>query len=313
MAGNLRSLSEFKIWKTLEPLAGEHRAHLIARPKLKYLFDDATADEDRLARLGDSDVNFVVIDDEWSPLFAVEYEGADRRAQPQDPEVSRFTNMACRELELPLARVTRRHVFEQVRGYSYVEWLAEMYFAQRAIDEAYENGTIPAFEYVDPMSMMGTHGGFPLWISHNSRLFLRRLSEQGRIQHASPLLIQATAKDESSRCIAVTVVEPGKMVIANAAIYLRGFGITDKEAAAEIAVSTLEKRVQEYLESGSSTETPPMLRKLVERTFQECTNLSVTGDSAAPIGFSISREFSGKGSLWTLGSLGNEPSVEFEE
>ena len=125
--------------------------------------------------------DFTVVNDAHEPLFAVEFDGPGHR--DADARVTdRKKNELCEAMEFPLARVRGEHVFGKARGIDSLTWLTEVYFVYEALARAQESGHFPQDEPLDPMMFIkipALPGRFPLFISAEARIILRRLHDAG--------------------------------------------------------------------------------------------------------------------------------------
>lgn len=195
--------------------------------------------------------DFVVVDAEAMPLFAVEFDGPhhddDRRAIENDL----MKNELCSQLGLPLARVRPEHVERSENGLNYVRWLAELYFASQAIQRAQEDGCVPVDEPLDPMLFI-THwnlaGQFPLWLAKHAAHRIAAHAKGGRL--GSPRPWKQIGCDEKGTTLGLAViatVDGSMCLVAGTALYLVGFGVTGSEAVEQLMLADLAAKVQRYV------------------------------------------------------------------
>ena len=123
-----------------------------------------------------------VVTEGFVPIFTVEYDGPGHSETQQRARDQR-KDALCDAFDLPLLRINTNHVKRRFREMDLLTWFVEMWFGQRAIDEAYENGTIPADEWLDPLSFISLPGHrrpFPLMIGLDAQCELKKLHEVGK-------------------------------------------------------------------------------------------------------------------------------------
>ena len=191
-------------------------------------------------------LDFVVVDAETRPLFAVEFDGRGHNSC-NDP----LKEDLCERFGMPLARADHRHADASARGLDAIEWLAEVYFAHRGAADAQEAGIIPDDEPLDPLMMAGwlrSSEPFPLCLAAEVAVRAERLFKAGQI--ASPYLFHVAFGDGRGRATAMTTlrVARDRFLAVRETIYLRGFGIGAGGAAAELAMAQVGPLLSAHLD-----------------------------------------------------------------
>lgn len=256
--------------------------------------------------------DFVVVDSEHLPLFAVEFDGPHHDSDPRARANDLRKNMICERLGLPLARVRDEHVFRKARGIDYLSWLTEMYFSQKVLGEAQEQGIIPFDEPVDPMMIMrhsNVPGEFPLFISAQARSHLRRFYKQKILGTPIPSVLTSFDSNGAAGCLAVVNRLDGQFLLERATIYLQGFGLIVSDICEEIAIANLAAQVQAHKSSVLPGISATVLRKELLDFFRLYPRIGTMGGGQFNLGFNVSLEQKdGKGVL-RIGALFGQPEV----
>ncbi|MFN2421640.1 MAG: DUF2726 domain-containing protein [Gemmatimonadota bacterium] len=295
--------------KILTAAAERHGAQVLSKVRLADVLqiDHSGLEGDLYSFALKAHFDCVVADENWMPLFAVEFDGPhhelDERARNNDKK----KNKICEQLEFPLARVRDEHIFQKARGIDYLTWLTELYFAFQALIDAQDAGSIPPDDPLDPMLFMSIPdipGRFPLFISALARVRLQRLHEQGLITAPAPFHLDGDSQSGTSESIAAVTVPNGRILRSSASIYLWGFGVSPSEAAEEIAVVSLAKLA--LTSSQNAGITPRQFRTEIIQFLRTHRCGSWGGGSPGiPLGF-LQREGRRE---WRVGILEDEPEV----
>jgi len=131
-----------------------------------------------------SHFDFVVCDSEQIPQFAVEFDGPSHKKNAQRKRDA-MKDFLCEKLSFPILRINSNHLKKSYKSYSLLGWLVEHWFLGKAFYEAQEKGLIPWDEPYDPMmifSMSGSQLKWPMWLSSELRIKIKKLHEQGKIR-----------------------------------------------------------------------------------------------------------------------------------
>jgi Protein of unknown function (DUF2726) len=298
--------------KILTGAAGRNNCSVYTKVRVADVLNmDRSGISDELYSYGfKAHFDFVVADQAEFPLFAVEYDGPshlETAAMARD----RKKNELCERLGLPLARVRDAHLFEQVRGYDYLTWLSEFYFAFQTLVRAQESGAFPLDEPPDPMFFLANPhlpGRFPFFVSSAARISLRKLYEQNLIGEPNPMVLRGYDSGKSGHSLLLLQLADGSILVEHSAIYLHGFGIASTEVAEEIAMVNADALVKVHLEKMTPALTAKSARRKVVEFLRshECFSCA---SSRHAYGFSIGFRRADGISTWKVGSLGDEQEV----
>lgn len=113
-----------------------------------------------------SHFDFVVANDEFRPLMAIEYDGPLHRLSTEQMERDEIKNDLCRRAGLGLLRINDNYVTKIYRGMTILRWIVEVTELEKAFNAAQEGGHIPWDEPFDPtfLEPAGSGGRFPYWL-----------------------------------------------------------------------------------------------------------------------------------------------------
>jgi hypothetical protein len=212
--------------------------------------------------------DFVVVNEDNEPLFAVEYDGPGHGDDADTQERDHRKNVICKRLGLPLARVTAEHLTGRAGpDLDVLTWLIECWFGKRALEEVQASGQLPWDEPCDPMSFL-THphipGDFPLFISRRGAGRLWKLYDQGRVMQPFPKEISRWGPDGETDCLCFVQATADAYLVGRAGLYLQGFGVLSHESASELACIDLERALNSYLAGAGGTATRIATTKMIE-------------------------------------------------
>jgi hypothetical protein len=128
-----------------------------------------------------SHFDFLISDEDFFPLFAVEFDGPFHKTEKQRERDQR-KNRLCEQFELPLLRVRSSYLERRYRDWDLVSWFVEYWFLERGFSKAQEQGSIPWDEGFDTMSVWELperKGPFPLALAYDAHWKVRGLADRG--------------------------------------------------------------------------------------------------------------------------------------
>jgi hypothetical protein len=253
------NFSETRTRRVLVEAAERHGVEVLPKQQLAGALEIAGSGlSDDLYRYAlQAHFDFLVVDEEAWPLFAVELDGPshdDEKVRRRD----RRKNRICEAFGLPLARVTLDHLSRRARGLDVLTWLVECWFGAKALRDAQAMGCLPLDEPIDPTGLVSIPHlacRFPLFRSAGVRAWLRQLEARGRIVDSFPSGLQGYTTDGEGVALSYLHVGFDAYAVSRARIYLHDFGITPSEAAMELATVELGALVRRYVRTRQGTLT----------------------------------------------------------
>ncbi len=225
-----------------------------------------------------SHFDFVVSDRSLSPLFAVEFDGPTHEGSTQ---IKRDTlkNDLCLKFEFPLLRINSRYLEGRYRGLDLLTWIVERWFIEQQIQALQESGELPEDEYFDPaftLTIEGHSNRFPLWLSVEPLLKIRKVHEAGLCRDPVPSTIEACEPDGTVHIFAYLRVTEDSAVFARGAVRNQQFPVLSSDLLHEIIPFELADALDEYI-AGTPATSWPELSEMLDRFQKLYTVLSVSG------------------------------------
>lgn len=137
-----------------------------------------------LKRFGlQSHFDFVICEDLWTPIYAVEFDGRFHATDVQAARDAKKDEL-CKRGEFPILRINSRYLNNDFGRMSLLAWIMDVHQMQEAFNDAQSRGSIAADEPFDPFWWMGVRPGedrFPYMLAGAARDSIQRLSAEGRI------------------------------------------------------------------------------------------------------------------------------------
>lgn len=198
--------------------------------------------------------DFLVTDSEHQPLFAVEFDGPSHRSGTQIKRDEK-KNMLCEKFEFPLLRINARYLNKKYRNLDLLSWFLEVWFFREAFLEAQEEGHVPWDEPFDPTMLVtrlpGSKERFPLWLSVDLRIKIRKLAESKRIKDFSPSHWIGVDEKKNYFGLIWLQIDNEKGVVEQSAIRAQNFPIIESEILSEILLFQLYEELSRILEGAT--------------------------------------------------------------
>lgn len=195
--------------------------------------------------------DFVVVNEEFEPQFAVEFDGPSHKT-PAQVERDRKKNELCEVYEFPLLRINAKYLDSKYRNFDLLSWFIEVWFWRKFIFEAQENGSLPLDEIFDPMLMVEIperKERFPLWLSTEILMKFRELWQNGKIRNIAPNGEWIGVDDLGNYYGIIWIrVDDESGVIAKSAISSKSFPVVESDILSEILVFQLYEELSNVLD-----------------------------------------------------------------
>jgi hypothetical protein len=229
--------------------------------------------------------DFLVTDNDHSPLFAVEFDGPRHRTRDQINRDER-KNTLCEQFQLPLLRINARHLNTKYRTFDLLSWFVEVWFARDAFFKAQDAGIVPWDEMFDPMSIIGLPGyqqTFPLCLSINLSLKIQNLAKSNTIIDPWPTEWIGVDDRRNYRGIIWLWIDDENGVVAQTAMRAQLFPIVESQLLRELLVFELYEELSQVL-SGRRKATPITKINETVKQYTKKYKFRVAGGSHLPPG-----------------------------
>ncbi len=284
MAKRLLTQAEEATNDILKPLCQKWGAHAFIKVRVADVLPiENSGIQDSAFRFAlQSHFDFVVADADIRPLFAVEFDGDTHASEVQQQRDHR-KNQLCERFRFPLLRINSRYLACQYRQMDVLSWFVNYWFASRMIADAYEDGQIPPYEYVDPsmiVSLPGMPNAFPLWLSADVCCRIEKLSENGRCADPIPSCLVGEDKAGNYRAISYIRINERQAVFSLTGMRPQQFQVPASEVLEAIAVHDLYENLMEVLEGRQCSVAVDVLAKKLDDFRAKFTELcsSTYGD-----------------------------------
>lgn len=223
-----------------------------------------------------SHFDFVVVDAQTRPLFAVEYDGPSH-ATSRQRERDSIKDSLCDLFHLPILRVNSNHLKPQYRGLDLVTWMVEQWFLAEEFQKAQEEGVVPLDEPFDPSSFLSIQGhrhSFPLWLSLDIRTAIAQLHKEGRCWDPIPSCF--VGWDEEGHChgIGCLRIDSSAGVYAYSGAKKKAFPVKLSDLVEEVLVFEIWERLQQTL-AGTEKAMPLHVIQTKVRQFRDYYKVTV--------------------------------------
>lgn len=191
--------------------------------------------------------DFVVIDNQDMPLFAVEFDGPTH-SDPVQHRRDRTKDGLCEKLGLPILRVRDAHL-QVFRTYDLLSWIVEQWFLQVWFDDAQAKGHIAGDEVFDPALILGRKGepAFPMWLSLDAQNELRRLRTEGRIFDGYPSFTIGIDDEGAYRGLFWLEVVQNRFVSVMTGARAQNFPVSLGDLLTHVGIIKLFEATEQYL------------------------------------------------------------------
>lgn len=284
MAKRLLTQAEEATNEILKPLCEKWGAHAFPKVRLADVLpiENSGIDDSAFRFALQSHFDFIVTDDDLELLFAVEFDGETHESAVQQARDDK-KNQLCERFRIPLLRINSRYLPQTYRQMDLLSWFVNYWFAGRMIDEAYEQGQIPPYEYADPtmiISLPATSKTFPLWLSADVRCHIEKLCEHGRCLDPIPSCLVGSDTAGNYRAISYMRITEKHVVLSLTGMRAQRFHVPASEVLEAIAVHDLYQNLMEVLEGRQSPVALELLREKLDQFREKFTEVcsSTYGD-----------------------------------
>lgn len=233
--------------------------------------------------------DFLVMDGDRSPLFAVEFNDPHQGSGDREgPDALKDT--LCERFGLPLLWINSRYLVPRLRGMDLLSWFIEVWFLKDAFARMQAAGKLPADAVFSPFVALAdeTDGDaienrterHPFWLSAPLLADIRSLAEGGKCLDDVPSHI--IGADRSGRFHAISWLRTARDtgVVAETAMHGKHFPIALGEVLEELVIYDLHEELTRVLRGKAAARGINEIRSRIE-SFQnayETASIIVHGD-----------------------------------
>ena len=146
-------------YRRVKEVADQHGAQVCIKVRLADVIpvnNSGVSDADFSFALK-AHLDFLVTDGDYSPLFAVEFDGPNHKADTQKRRDQQKDGLAAR-FDLPLLRINANYLNRKYRYLDLLTYFVEVWFLHQGFLKGQEAGHIPGGEPFDPSSVESALG-----------------------------------------------------------------------------------------------------------------------------------------------------------
>ncbi len=238
-------------YERLKPVCERNAATVFAKVRLKDALpveNSGITNEDFKFSL-QSHFDFLVVDRDAKPLFAVEYDGR-QHAQPEQRARDHRKNALCERFELGLLRINSRYMDRRYRELDLLTYFVDVWFMNDAFSKAQHAGEVPWDEDFDPWLVLSDPNSkkrFPYWISAEAQISLQRLGEKRVIAEGIPSHYVGVDSDKTYRCLVWIKIATDRYAVVKTGMRAQHFPVVLSDLLSQIGTCDLAERVKRIL------------------------------------------------------------------
>lgn len=245
-------------YSKLNEVCEQNGAHVFAKVRVADVcpIENSGISDDDYSFALKAHFDFVITDQRYIPLFAVEFDGPLHREQRQK-ERDRCKDALCKRFNFPLLRINSNYIDRQFRGLDLLTYFIEVWFMSAAFDEAQAQGHVPYDEWFDPASVFSDgrrKERWPYWISHDLQIRLRNLAKTGKIHDYVPCHWIGCDKAGNYRCLAWLHFSEESCIIVETGMREQCFPVVVSDILWQIAVFDLCEKLDRVFNALATPE-----------------------------------------------------------
>ncbi|HHX8443444.1 TPA: DUF2726 domain-containing protein [Vibrio diabolicus] len=270
---NLRLLNKYEE-VTYDKLAHvcKERAKVFTKVRLADVFpiNNSGISKGEFSYCLKSHFDFVVVNDDYHPIFAVEYDGRQHRTESRQIKNDLLKNSLCKRFELPILRANFNYVSKEFKGLDLLTYFIECWFLCEDFQQAQLMGNIPYEEDFDPCFLISTssdtNSKFPYWISLEAQLAIEKLYKQGQIKQRVPSDWVGLDNKGNYRCITWLEVSDHEVIHLTTGMHDQQFNcVSISETIKMINIVELHQALNDFLDKKIKAVSTEQFKILLEQ------------------------------------------------
>lgn len=216
--------------------------------------------------------DFVVCRDEWTPEYAVEFDGPGHTS-PIQAARDRKKDRLCELDGFPILRVNANYLTKDFGSMTLLAWILNVYELERGFYQAQVDGIVPADELFTPHFFMAQEPGqdrFPYWLSARSRLRLQQLHQKGLVKDFTSSGLRGRDENGVLRGLEFVRVTESTGIYIESAMQDQKFPVYMGDLFDEILGIQLVEKVVAHLEGKVPAVRLTEIDAMIERMEERC-------------------------------------------
>ncbi len=281
------NLSEAQTHESLRKIAEAWSAHVFPKVRVADVLSiEQSGVEDELYSFAlKSHFDFVVTDQEFRPVFAVEFDGVGH-LEPRQIARDQQKDALCEHFEFPVLRINANYLPRRFERIDLLTWFATTWFCEREHARLQRRGQISYDDAFDPRFVVTSPGHaneYPLWISRKVQGRLRKAFFDGKLIDFCHSVIVVKDEQNVLRSLAWVLINEGVGVVSRTAFRPNLFSTGLVEAAEQIAVYGLGEAVQDVLNGAALPTATKEIEAEINRYATDGSLLFAIGGGKLPL------------------------------
>lgn len=179
-----------------------------------------------------SHFDFIVYNQLYEPLFAVEVDGIYHKTNGKQILNDEYKNNLCSKFELPLLRVNSNYLNKSFRTFSLLGWMIDIWFLREAFFDAQEHGIVPEDEIFTPEAILCESNNpmkHPYDITYDLKRKVYEKYKSGELYHYCTNVWSGTDKDGKYRGVGYFMISENEGIITESGIKSTSFPVVESE------------------------------------------------------------------------------------
>lgn len=201
--------------------------------------------------------DFLIVDNNFYPLFAVEFDGKQHKSNIKQIENDSFKNTLCEKFQLPLLRINSKYIDRKYKGIDLLTYFVDVWFLETAFYEAQQKGIIPLDEPFDACMFInnGKNQKWPYWISSEIQLKMQQFYKDKRIKQPAPSFWVGTDKKGNYKCICWLEIDDQNIIHVKTGMQKQLFSaVYISDLISMLSFFDIDKELEHFFQGNSQTE-----------------------------------------------------------
>jgi hypothetical protein len=251
MSHRLLNSYEEVTYNRVRNVAAQHNAHAFAKVRIADavpINNSGVSDADFSFALK-AHLDFLVTDAQYSPLFAVEFDGPSHRMDTQQQR-DRRKDAIMERFKLPLLRINANYLNRKYRDFDLLTYFIEVWFLRDAFSMAQMSGHIPQDEIFDPASVLS--GGinkrpWPYWLSIEIQAKIQDLFKDRQVGSSHPSYWIGLDDLARYRCLMWILIPDQGCCFVETGMHTQLFPVSESDILIQVAMFDLFDQLQDVL------------------------------------------------------------------
>ena len=224
-----------------------------------------------------SHFDFLVTNDDYQPLFSVEYDGPLHQRDVMQRRRDRLKNSICSYFNHPMLRINSRYINRNYRGIDLLTYFVDAWFLRETFFEAQENGLIPDDEIFD-IALFGSTGkvgeqAWPYNLSLDIQIKIHKLYEERKVAQMTPSDWIGVDKDNNYRCISWLALPDSQAICVTTGMRAQNYpAVMESDLVSQLAMFDLYDSLTKCIHDNNNNNDVAISRDGLIKRFKDFTS-----------------------------------------